>query len=163
MLSYRIRDHGYTLVELLVVIAIIGVVAISLNLSQRSGVAEMLAFESERLARRLELAQARVRIAGGHIAFSAIEQGYTFWARYDHGPWREIDQDDGLRARKLHPSVRVSALSAAGIPIAWGERVAIVADDPVPLAISLQAAGVRAVVASDTFDARMRVHIEARR
>ena len=95
------RNRGYTLVELLVVAAIVGIVASAAALAWRSDPARTLESEAQRLASVLELAQARARIAGSRLAFSADPQGYAFWLRDDAGAWREIENDDPLKRRNM--------------------------------------------------------------
>ncbi len=153
------RGGGYTLVELLVVAAIVGIVASAAALAWRADPAYTLESAARRLANQLELAQARARIAGSRLAFSAGAQGYAFWLRDDAGVWREIENDDSLKARNMDERLSIVAMSAGGIPIALGQRVAISGHDPVPLSISLHGLGSRAIIQSGAFDGRMDVRI----
>jgi len=154
------RGHGYTLVELLVVAVIVGIVASAAALAWRGDPAHALASEARQLADVLEFAQVRVRIAGSRLAFSAHPQGYAFWIRDDSGLWRAIENDDPLRAKTLDERLSIVTISASGIAVALGQRVAISGHDPVPLSIALQGPEDRAIVQSSVFDGRMDVRIE---
>jgi type II secretion system protein H len=157
--STAARRRGYTLVELLVVAAIVGIVASAAALAWRSDPAHSLESEARRLAGLLELAQARARIAGSRLAFSAAPQGYAFWLRDDAGVWRAIENDDPLQVRTVDERLSIVAMTAGGIAVALGQRVAISGHDPVPLSIALQGPGNRAIVQTSEFDGRMDVRI----
>ena len=154
------HGRGYTLVELLVVAAIVGIVVSAAALAWRNDPAQTLEYEARRLAGSLELAQARARIAGSQIAFSAAPQGYAFWLRDDSGIWREIENNDPLKARTVHERLSIATMTAGGIALALGQRVTISGHDPVPLSITLQGLESRAIVQSGVFDGRMDVRIE---
>jgi type II secretion system protein H len=151
--------RGYTLVELLVVAVIVGIVASAAALAWRTDPLHLLQSEADRLARQLELAQARVRIAGNRLAFSATAHSYSFWIRDDSGIWREIGDDDALKPKRLDERLSIHAISAAGIPVALGQRVGLAAHDPVLLSVALHGQGSRAIVQSSAFDGRMDVRI----
>ena len=155
------RTRGYTLIELLVVAAIVAIVAAVAVLALRPDPGYLLESESHRLARQLELAQARARLGGGPLAFSATGNAYAFWRRDAAGIWREIGGDHALAARTLDERLAITGLSAGGMPIAAGQRISLVADDPAPLAITLSGPGRRALVQSSTFDGRVDVRIAA--
>jgi len=153
------RRRGYTLVELLVVAAIVGIVASAAALAWRSDPAHMLESEAHRLASVLELAQARTRIAGSRLSFSANPQGYAFWLRDDSGLWREIENDDPLKGRNIDERLSIVSMMVGGVAVALGQRVAISGHDPVPLSIALLGPGNRAIVQNSEFDGRMDVVI----
>jgi type II secretion system protein H len=143
----------------LVVAAIVGIVASAAALAWRSDPAHTLESEARQLAGLLELAQARARIAGSRLAFSADSQGYAFWLRDDSGVWRAIENDDPLKGRIVDERLSIVSMTVGGIAVALGQRVAISGHDPVPLSIALHGPGNRAIVQSGVFDGRMDVRI----
>jgi type II secretion system protein H len=143
----------------LVVAAIVAIVASAAALAWRSDPAHTLESEARRLAGLLELAQARARIAGSRLAFSADSQGYAFWLRDDSGVWRAIENDDPLKGRIVDERLSIVSMTVGGIAVALGQRVAISGHDPVPLSIALHGPGNRAIVQSGVFDGRMDVRI----
>jgi len=149
---------GYTLIELLVVGAIVGTLLALAALAWRGDPARSLDAEARRLAAQLELAQARTRISGARIAFSASAEGYLFWQRDPAGVWREIEQD-ALERRTLAAGIQVSGLRLAGIAVALGERVALAAEDDTALAVTLAGAGSTATISSGPFAGQMSVTV----
>ena len=116
---------GYTLVEVLVVVAILGVLLTVTTLGMRGDATRPLQAEAERLARNLELAQARTRLNAWRIAFTVAENSYTFWRRGESGNWQAFDGDSDLKARTLPQGMRI-AVRGANVaahlttgPIAW--------------------------------------------
>jgi general secretion pathway protein H len=156
----RVLPRGYTLVELLVVAAIIGIAVSAATLAWRSDPAMLLESEARRLAGQLELAQARARISGARVAFTAQPQSYGFWQRDASGLWREIGNDDALKPKTLDERLSVVALLVAGMPVEFGRRIALPGHDPAPLAITLQGPGSRAFVRSGEFAGRVDVVIQ---
>ena len=139
---------GYTLVEVLVVVAILGVLLTVTTLGMRGDATRPLQAEAERLARNLELAQARTRLNAWRIAFTVAENSYTFWRRGESGNWQAFDGDSDLKARTLPQGMRIAVRGAnvAATPDGTPYRMVFSAEDPTPFALELTAAGTRAVV-----------------
>jgi general secretion pathway protein H len=150
---------GYTLVELLVVAAIMGVLVVTASLAWRNDPVRTLESEAQRLAAQLELAHARTRIGGARIAISTVSNEYRFWQRGPQGIWHGVAQGDGLASRVLPAGIEIVAMQVAGIVKAQGERVTIVPEDDLPLAITLTGFGTRATVAAGSLDGRMDVRL----
>lgn len=155
----RRHNGGYTLIELLVVAAIVGALVSVASLAWRSDPARTLEAEARRLAGKLELAQARARIGGARLAFSASAHDYLFWQRDAAGRWREVDADSGLERRALAQGIRISGLQFAGVAVALGQRISIAPDDEVALAITLDGPGANAIVASGHYAGQMAVRL----
>jgi general secretion pathway protein H len=158
----RRAARGYTLIELLVIATIIGIVIAAAGLAWRSDAGELLRLQAQRLAWQLELAQARVRIAGGRLAFSIEPQGYRFWVHEGAGGWQEIHDDDALRAQAIDPRITLAEMKVAGLAVRAGERIAIAPHTTPMLFIRLRTEHAQALITSGRFDGRMDVSIEAR-
>lgn len=154
---------GYTLVEVLVVIAILGVLVTTAAYGIRGDSARTTRAEAERLANLLELAQARARLGGGAIAFSASSSGYAFWRRDEAGVWREFGNDSDLQPRALPNGINVTGFQAGGIAVGMGQRFPFSMDDPAAFSIALAGASTRATVESGAFVGRVNVGIAAPR
>lgn len=117
------QNHGFTLIEILVALLIIGVISASIVVNAFPDEREILQQEANRLGLLLEQARDQAFIGGRSIAWSAQDDGYTFWQLNAQHQWEPITGDQVMRARKLPSSMAVSALLINQVKVARGDRL----------------------------------------
>jgi len=114
---------GFTLIEILVVLLIIGVLLTSIVVKAFPDQQQVLREEAERLGMLLEQARDQAFISGRSIAWSAQNEGYTFWRLNAQRQWEPIVGDQNLRARQLPPPMNVTALFINQVKVPPAERL----------------------------------------
>mgnify|MGYP000365491190 CR=1 FL=1 len=117
------RIHGFTLIEILVVLLIIGVMLASIVVKAFPDERQVLRQEADRLGLLLEQARDQAFISGRSIAWSAQNEGYTFWKLNAQRQWEPIAGDQNLRARQLPPPMSVTALFINQVKVPPAERL----------------------------------------
>lgn len=105
--------RGFTLIELLVALLVAAVIIGMITVSGTPGPDRALRFDAERLALLLSLAREEAQVRGAPIRFESDEGGYRFIVFRDR-QWRQIEDDNDLRARTWGAETRLSIERADG-------------------------------------------------
>ena len=117
------QKHGFTLIEILVVLLIVGVLLAGIVVKAFPDERHALRQEAERLGLLLEQARDQAFIGGRSIAWSAQQNGYTFWRLNAQRQWEPIAGDQVLRPRQLPPPMHLTALHIHQVQVPPGERL----------------------------------------
>ena len=93
---------------MLVVLLLMGILAGLVSVTTRPDDRGQLQIEAERLMQLLNLAADESRFTGKPIGWTADATGYRFWRQSADGDWREIRDNDLLRARVLPQNMQIS-------------------------------------------------------
>ncbi len=110
MHNIRARNRGFTLIEILIVLLIMGMCVGLASAIVRPDQQAALGVEAERLARLLDITIEESSFSGKSLAWTADKSGYRFWRLSKDNEWREIRDNDLLRARALPPGMTISSL-----------------------------------------------------
>ena len=101
---------GFTLLELMVVVLIMGLAAGLISVSLTPDPRALLREDAERVAQLARAAITEARMTGHAVGVTAEAGRYRFW-RLTEGQWREMRDDDLLRARALPAGTAISIRS----------------------------------------------------
>ena len=104
------RNRGFTLIELLSVVLIIGICVGLASAIVRPNDQDALRVEAERLGKLLELAMEESSVSGKSIAWTADQSAYRFWRLSNDNEWREMSNNEWVRARTLPKGMTITGL-----------------------------------------------------
>ena len=146
--SRNFKHAGFTLLELLVVLAIIGVMTSLVAISVSAPSTRTLKSEGEKLAARLNAAQAQLAAGATPLRLIATPEGYAFeqMARATDGAantqWERLADDDVLKPRSLPVDAKLNLDKPMGLsrePVANAANLRLTQGD---IAVTLATAGV---------------------
>lgn len=137
------RQRGFTLIELLVVLAILGVLSVAISVSMQGDQRRAASADIDRLALLLEAATIEVQAGQRQLAWSARDDGYTFWEVIDtrEQRWQPVTEDERFRARTLTAGLHVDSIEIDGQVLPAGGLLVFRRGDPSLFRIRLGAPG----------------------
>lgn len=106
----RAKNLGFTLIEILIVLLIMGMCVGLASAIIRPDQQATLGVEAERLAQLLDITIEESNVGRKSFAWTADSSGYRFWHQNKDNEWREVSDNDLLRARSLPPGMTISSL-----------------------------------------------------
>jgi general secretion pathway protein H len=111
-----VHIRAFTLIEMLVVLVIAGLfLALAVAIVQPDDKGR-LRVEAERLAQLFDVASTESRLTGKTIGWTADAGGYRFWRLWEESRWRQIGEDEILRARTLPDGMTITGVRVENVP-----------------------------------------------